>query len=99
MRRLRHRRVIAARSLLSARTRRSGVRVEPVRDAPRVLDAVARLAAAREVVVVLGESDELRLDAVEAQGGEELLGLLDRAPEVALGMEDEERRFHLRRVG
>src|SRR5207245_910778 len=54
------------------------VRVEPVGDAPRVLDAVARLSAAREVVVVLGKAYELRLDAVQAERGEELLGLLDR---------------------
>src|SRR5205807_9332044 len=80
------------------RTATLGVRVEPVGDPTAVLDAMARLAAAREVVVVLGETYEDGLLAEDAQRGEELLGLLDRAAQVALGVEDEERCSDARHV-
>jgi hypothetical protein len=72
--------------------------VEPVGDAFRVLDAIARFATAGEVVVVLGKADERRFHAVPAERDEELLGLLDRAAKIALRVKDEERRLDLRHV-
>src|SRR6266566_7743874 len=85
----------SASSTVARRTPMSGVRVEPVGDPARVLDAVFRFPTAREVVVVFGEPDEDRFLAEHLQRGEELLRLLDRTAEVALGVKDEERRFHV----
>src|ERR671934_1152960 len=89
----------SASSTVALRTRTSGVRVEPIGDAARVLDAVLRLSAARQVVVVLREADEDCFLAEHLERGEELLGLLDRAAEVALGVKDQERRLHVRDIG
>src|SRR5216110_3766604 len=89
----------SASSTVARRTRTSGVRVEPVGDPARVLDAVFRLPAARQIVVVLGETDEDGFLAEHLQRGEELLGLLDRTAQIALGMEDEERRLHVGDIG
>jgi len=66
------------------------VRVEPVGDPTSVLDAMLRLPATREVVIVLGEPHEDSFLPEHLQCGEELLRLLDRATQVALGVEDEE---------
>src|SRR2546426_7738976 len=71
------------------------MRVEPVGDAAAVLDAVRRLPAPREVVIVLGEAHEDGLSAEDLQRDEELLGLFDRTAEIALGVKDQERRLHL----
>src|SRR5437660_1057549 len=68
----------SASSTVARRTATSGVRVEPVGDPARVLDAVLRFPAAREVVIVLGKPHENSLLAEHLQRGEELLGLLDR---------------------
>src|SRR5687767_15387194 len=75
------------------------MRVEPVNDAAAVIDPVARLAAACEVVVVVLVADEDGLLAEHLQRDEELLGLLDGAAEVALGVKDEQRRLHVLDVG
>src|SRR5688572_32991059 len=75
------------------------MRVEPVNDAAAVIDPVARLASAREVVVVVLIADEDGLLAEHLQRDEELLGLLDGAAEVALGVKDEQRRRHVLDIG
>src|SRR2546430_16187569 len=95
----RMRSIAAASSAVARRTPISGVRVEPVGDPASVLDAMLRLAAAREIVVVLREPHEHGLLAEDLQGGEQLLGLLDRAAQVSLCVEDEERRLHAGHVG
>src|SRR5688572_31062030 len=77
----------------------SRMRVEPVNDAAAVVDPVARLAASREVVVVVLVADEDRLFAEHLQRDEELLGLLDGAAEVALGVKDEQRRPQVLDIG
>src|SRR5947207_2134534 len=84
---------------VARRTPTSGVRVEPVGDPARVLDTVLGFSAAREVVVVLGETDEDGFFAEHLQRGEELLRLLDRAAQIALRVEDEERRLHVGHIG
>src|SRR5207244_8580265 len=61
----------SASSTVARRTPMSGVRVEPVGDPARVLDAVFRFPAAREVVVVFGEPNEDRFLAEHLQRGEE----------------------------
>src|SRR5437867_5565769 len=91
--------IASASSTAARRTPMSGVRVEPVGDPAHVLDAVLRLPAAREVVVVLGEPYENGLFAQHLQRGEQLLSLLDGTAEVSLRVKDEERRLHVRDVG
>src|SRR5438552_18069823 len=87
----RMRSISAASSTVARRTPISGVRVEPVGDPASVLDAMLRLAAAREIVVVLREPHEHGLLAEDLQGGEPLLGLLDRAAHVSLCVDDQNR--------
>src|SRR2546430_12056632 len=92
---IRIRSIASASSTVASRTRTSGVRVEPVGDPARVLDAVFRLPAARQIVVVLGEPHEDGLLAEHLQRGKELLGLLDRAAQMPLRVKDEELRLHV----
>src|SRR5438874_13319525 len=89
----------SASSTVARRTPTSGVRVEPVGDAPRVFDAVLGFPATREVVVVLGEPDKEGFLAEHLERREELVGLLDRAAQIALRVEDEERRLHVGDIG
>src|SRR2546430_15962942 len=89
----------SASSTVARRTPISGVRVEPVNDPARVLDAVFRFPAARQVVVVFWEPYKNGFLAEHLERGEELLGLLDRAAEVALRVEDEEGRLHISDLG
>src|SRR3989440_701241 len=91
--------IASASSTVARRTAISGVRVEPVGDPARVLGTVLRLPTSREVMVVLGEPDEDGFLTQNLQRGEELLGLLDRAAQVALSVKDEEWRLHVRHVG
>src|SRR2546423_6355870 len=91
--------IASASSTVARRTAISGVRVEPVGDPARVLGTVLRLPTPREVMVVLGEPDEDGLLTQHLQRGEELLGLLDRAPQISLRVEDEEWRLHVRHAG
>src|SRR5437867_11625273 len=91
--------IASASSTVARRTPMSGVRVEPVGDPARVLDAMLRLAAARAVVVVLRKRHKNSFLAEHLQRGEQLLGLLDGAAEVSLRVEDEERRLHVRDIG
>src|SRR6266550_2617657 len=70
----------------------SGVGIEPVGDASGVIDPVLRLAPAGQIVRVVLVADEDRLLAEDLERDEELLGLLDRAAEVLLRMEDEQGR-------
>src|SRR2546426_642442 len=95
----RMRSMTSASSSVAGRTRTSGVRVEPVGDPAAVLDTMFRFASTSEVVVVFREAHEDRLLAQDLERDEELLGLLDRAAEIALRVEDEERRLHLGHVG
>src|SRR5438876_3937125 len=88
-----------ASSMTPRRMRTSGMRVEPVRDAARVVDPVLRLAAAGELVRVVLVAHEDGFLAEHLQRDEELLGLLDRTAVILLGVEDEERRLHVREVG
>src|SRR5712692_6801662 len=67
--------------------RTSAVAIEPVRDAAGVVDPVLRLAAAGELVRVVLIADEDRLLAEDLERDEELLGLLDRAAVVLLGVQ------------
>src|SRR5207248_10792840 len=83
----------AASSMTPRRISGSGMGIEPVGDAPRVIDAVLRLAAAGELVGVVLVAHEDRFLAEHLQRDEELLGLLDRAAVVLLGVQDEERRL------
>ena len=72
---------------------------EPVEDDAEALEAVARLAGPRQLVVLVGEAHEHDLLPELLQRDEELLGLLDRAAEVVLGVHDQERRADVARVG
>src|SRR5439155_8267661 len=79
----------------AARRFRSQVPLEPADDPAQALQAVEGLAAARELVALVREADELHLAAQVFQRREELLALLDRATQVALRVDDEERRGDL----
>src|SRR4029077_17911365 len=85
--------IASASSTVARRTATSGVRVEPVGETARVLHAMLRLSASRQIVGVLREAYEDRFFAEHLERGEELLCLLDRAAQIALGVEDEERRL------
>ena len=77
--------------------RRSGaglqVAVEELEDELGALDAVLGAAAAGELVVLAGEAVVLDLPTHHAQRDPELVGLLDRAADVLLTVDDEERIY------
>jgi hypothetical protein len=63
--------------------------VEPADDVFEALDAPVRSARATQVVALLGETDQLGLDVAQPpQLDEQLLGLLDRAPQVRLAVDE-----------
>ena len=65
--------------------------VEPGEDAGEAVEAEVGGAGAGEAVVGFGRvADEFNGAAEPAEGGEELVGLLDGAAEVALAVEDQE---------
>ena len=64
----------------------------PLQDRLEPFDTVLRLAGARQLVPFAGEPQHLRWNAVDLEHTEQLLTLLDRAPEVGLGMQHEGRR-------
>src|SRR5688572_6779466 len=76
----------------------SAVRVEPVGNPAAVLDAMRRLAAAGEIVVVLGKTHEDGFLPKDLQRNEELLRLLDRTTKVTLRVKDEKRRLDVLHV-
>src|SRR5690606_7595311 len=69
---------------------------EPVEDDVEPLFPMAGLAAPGELVAFSREPDELGLHPVSQQGVEVLLGLLDRATEVVLRVDDQRRGADLR---
>src|SRR6266511_382453 len=75
------------------------VAAEPLENELEAHDPVRRGARAAQLVPVGGEAHELDLAPEEAQGGEQVLGLLNMAAEVVLGVKDQKRRPHARRVG
>src|SRR5262245_57767111 len=89
----------AAKRAPPASSGRCEVLSEPVQDEPEALQAVAGLARARELVVLVREADEEHVLAELLERDEELLGLLDGAAEVVLGVDDEERSRHVLRKG
>src|SRR2546425_12363725 len=64
---------------------------KPFEDVAEPLETVARLAGARHLVVLAGEAHEAHFAPELLQRDEELLGLLDGAAQVVLGVEDPER--------
>src|SRR5882724_190077 len=64
---------------------------EPLEDVAESVEAMARPAGPRHLVVLPGKSHEAHLAPELLEGDEELLGLLDRAPQIVLGVQDEER--------
>src|SRR5581483_10987095 len=68
---------------------------EPVEDDFEALDPVTGLAGARHLVVVLRKAPELDPAAQELEAHIELLRLLDRAAEVVLGVDYEQRRAYV----
>src|SRR5207302_203979 len=72
---------------------------EPVEDEAEAVAAMAGLAGAAHLVVLVGEAHEQHLAPQLLQHDEQLLRLLDRAAQVVLGVEDEERCADVRRVG
>ena len=67
--------------------------IHPPQDMVQARDATVGAAGAREPVELLGEADELRLDAEALQRDKRLFTLLDRAAQVALVVDDHGRRF------
>src|SRR6476646_3661480 len=71
------------------------VPAEEVDDHLGPLDAMSRSPRSRQLVTLAGEADELGGAAEEPQRDEQLFGLIHRAPQIVLGVQDEERRRHL----
>src|SRR4030095_8912515 len=64
---------------------------EPLEDVTEPLDAGARPARARHLVVLARKPREADLTPELLEGDEELLGLLDRAAQIVLGVQDQKR--------
>src|SRR5215468_4681122 len=71
---------------------------EPLEDVPKALEPVARLARARHLVVLAREADEADRAAELLERDEELLALFDRAAQILLGVNDQQRRHDVLRV-
>src|SRR2546426_11079367 len=73
---------------------RSGAQVPPPPglDPSQALDATVRPAGTGEVMVLLRKANELHLALHGLEHGIELLGLLDGAAQVPLGVKDQKRR-------
>src|SRR5262249_31687529 len=71
---------------------------EPLEDVPKALEPVARLARARHLVVLAREADEADLAAELLERDEELLAVFDRAAQILLGANDQQRRHDVLRV-
>ena len=85
-----------------SRTRASAAEkpVEPADNLLKSLDASIGSARAAQVVALLRELDQLRLDLAQpAQPHEQLLGLLDRTAQVRLAVDQQERGADLGGVG
>src|ERR1051326_3323039 len=65
----------------------------PPKDEFQSREATIGPSDARKVVVLLGEAEELDLAFHRLQHRIELLGLLDGTPEIAVAVDDEERRL------
>ena len=70
----------------------SDVGVEEVVHQREALDAMRWLAATTELVVLAREPSKGDVDTTAAQGGEQLLGLLDRTTPILLGVSIRARR-------
>src|SRR5436309_13125759 len=66
--------------------------VEPLEDVAESLEAVARLAGAGHLVVLSREAHEADLAPELLQRDEQLLGMLDGAAQIVLGVDDQQRR-------
>src|SRR3989442_10426639 len=65
---------------------------QPGHDPVQPLDAVAGLTDPREIMALIRETHEYRLAPQLLEGGKQLLGLLDRAAQVLLTVQDQQRR-------
>ena len=72
--------------------------LEPLEQDAEALEAVARLARAGELVGLVGKRTK-STSAAGLERHEELFGLLDRAAQVVLGVQDQQRRRDVLGVG